>query len=267
MPNTFGYTPWSPSQIDFMRKNYAKYGQAYCAAHLHKSENAIRCKARKMKIRSQEDDSWTEKEVETLKACWMHTSFREMLEALKPRTPLALKRKAAKLKLGARLQGMINGDQGCRLLGVCRPEFNRIVALGNVHTLRDRSARIMRYDRDQVIQAGKDYFRRETAKQAAARIGWNYEKLRTAAARFGATRVADEYKMYPEEWDALSKKWEEHVRRCRASAAKRVLANFHAKTAEQARKILEEAGYYVSPAPCIAPALSIQDTGNALSTN
>lgn len=266
MPNNFGHTPWSPSQIEFLKRNYAAHGQAYCASYLHKSENAIRCKARKLLIQNQ-DEFWTEQEVETLRACWQHASFREMQAALRGRNARAIKRKALKLKLGRRLAGMISPAEGCRLLGVCRPEFDRIVALGKVHALRNRSERIMRYDKAQTIAAGKDYFRRETAKQAADRLKWNYERLRTAAARLGATRMADEYRMYPEEWNALCQKWETHVREYHVVAAKRLRESYHVKSVEQARKILESRGYYVSPAPCTAPASTSPDTGSELSTN
>lgn len=266
MPNNFGNTPWSLSQVEFLKKNYAKRGQAFCAAYLHKSENAVRCKARTLKIQRQKE-TWTEREVEILRGCWQHTSFREMYEALRPHTAIAIKHKAYKLGLGPRHSHMVSILQGCKLLGVCAPEFKRIVALANVNTLRDRSHRIHRYDKAQVLAAGKDYFRRETAMQAAERLGWNYSRLRVAASKLGALKIADEYKMYPEEWDSLCQKWEAHVRECHVAAAKRLRQGYHVRFVARARKILESLGYYVSPVPCTAPTLTSPDTGNALSTN
>lgn len=266
MRKPFGHETWSLSQIEFLKKNYQKQGQSYCAVYLHKTENAVRCKARKMHLQDS-DSAWTPTQLEILEHHWKFCSFREMLMALPGRTAMAIKKKAAKQKLGPRLQGMITAIEGCRLLGVCQPEFRRIVQLGNVTAIRNRSLRVLRYDREQVIAAGKDYFRRETGRQAATRLQWNYERLRTAASKLGAAKTGDEYKLYPEEWDALCQQWETRVKDNYVAAAKRLRESYHVKSVEQAKKILEERGYIVSPAPCTARTSTSQDTGSGLSTS
>ena len=276
MPNNFGNTPWSPSQIEFLKKNYLKHGQAYCAAYLHKSENAIRCKAKSLRI-VRPETAWTDKEVEILRACWPHASYRELRHALKPRTQIAIVRKAHKLKLGNRLSDLLSANAAAKLLGVCIPEFLRITELGNVpYVLRNAGSappaakqpyKHRRYDKTQVIKAGKDYYRRETAVQAAERKNWRYETLRNAAGKLGAYKILDEYKMYPEDWDQLCQRWEERKRQNRANAAKRNLEKYRGKLKAEAARLLQEAGYSVSAATSIVPTLNIPDTGNVPSTN
>lgn len=266
MSNNFGHTPWSPSQIEFLQNNYAKHGQAYCAAYLHKTENAVRCKARAMDLQDKEA-AWTLQEEEILTAFWQHASFREMQAALKKRTTIAIKRKAAKMGLGPRLQGMISADEGCKLLGVCRPEFDRIMALKSVFVLRNQSKRILKYDRDQVLAAGKDYFRRETTVAAADRKGWVYERLRNAARLLGAYKVGDEYRMYPEEWDKLCEQWKARVAKSHATAAARNLNVLNSRVRKAAERLLEANGYSVSHATSIAQGLSLPATGSVPSTS
>lgn len=276
MSNNFGNTPWSPSQVEFLKKNYLKHGQAYCAAYLHKSENAIRCKAGSLKLKH-EDTAWTDKEVEILKACWAHASYREMRHALRPRTLIAIRRKAQKLRLGDRLAGMISASQGAKLLGVCMDEFLRIMDLGNVQaTLQNAGSapptsrqpfKHRRYNKEQVLKAGKDYYRRETLAQAAERKQLTYETLRKAANKLDAYKVADEYRMYPEEWDQLCAQWNDQKRETHANAARRNLERYRGKLRAEAARLLREAGYSVSAATSIVQTLSIPDTGNVLSTN
>lgn len=266
MPNTFGHPPWSPSQIEFLRNNYAKRGQAYCAAYLHKTENAVRCKARSLDLQDREA-AWTKEEEEILVSFWQLASFRELQAALRRRTTIAIKRKAAKMQLGPRLQGMISADEGCRLLGVCRPEFDRIVSLQPVITLRNQSKRILKYDKDQVLAAGKDYFRRETTTAAAQRKGWGYERLRNAARKLGTYKVGDEYRLYPEEWDNLCAQWEAKVAESHATAAARNLNVLNNRIRKAAQRLLEANGYSVSHATSIAQGLSLPATGSAPSTS
>ena len=266
MSSTFGHPPWSPSQLEFLQENYAKRGQAYCAAYLHKTENAVRCKARAMGLQDK-DAAWTPQEEEILTAFWQHASFREMQAALSRRTTTAIKRKAAKMQLGPRLQGMISADEGCKLLGVCRPEFDRIVSLRPVHMLRNQSKRILKYDKDQVLAAGKDYFRRETTAAAAERKGWGYERLRNAARKLNAYKIGDEYRLYPEEWDELCNQWITRIEKSHATAAVRNLNVLNSRIRKAAERLLEANGYSVSHATSIAQSLSLPATGSAPSTN
>lgn len=270
---------WSKEELEFLKKNYKRWGIAYCARKLKRTEGTTRWRANQLGLHVR-TPQWSEQEVEILKAVWQHASYREMLHALKGRSYIALRKKATELKLGPRLQTMLSVREAADKVGVCRRqvltilEFEGVkpVALnwGTTTVLPNDSAvgqfrlqsavtkgRVLKFYEHQVLAAAKSYYSRETVEDAAARFGVYPDTLNRAARHFNIPKVSRKYRLKAKEWDDVFAQWKEYTRQRHALAA-----------AKNGRKYKKRPEYLSAlAATSTVPNSTTPDTGNALSIN
>lgn len=267
--------PWSKEDLDFLEKNYKRWGIAYCAKKLNRTEGTTRWRANQLGVHVR-TPQWSEQEVETLKVVWPHASYREMLHALKGRSYIALRKKATELKLGPRLKTMLSVREAASKVGVCRRQLLAIlefegvkpVALnwGTTTILPNTSVegqfrlqatvtkgRVLKFYEHQVLAAAKSYYSRETVEDAAARFGVYPDTLNRVARHFKIPKVSRKYRLKAKEWDDVFAQWKEYTRKRHAIAA-----------AENGRKYKKRPVYLSAlAATSTVPSSTISDSGSA----
>lgn len=251
----FDSPDWSPGEVEYLRYNYPRIGPSACRAFMqNRSLNALRKKAKKLGLHYS-PKNWTPQENEAFAGAWRHASFRELQAAFPGKTVIAFRRKAARLKLGERLQDMVSEAEGCRILGVYSPEFRKIVGAYPVHRLSAshlRRIRIWKYDKDQLIAAAKEYFALELLTEASQRTGTHCGVLRSACKAMQAPKIGAVYRMRPCDWDRLLQVWKEYTKNQSVRAAKTRWAKSQGS---------------VLPATCTVPTCASLGIGSALSSN
>lgn len=271
--------PWSREELEFLKKNYKKWGIVYCAKKLKRAENATRWKANQLSLRVR-TAHWSNQELETLKAVWPHASYREMVHALKGRTFISIRKKATALKLGPRLATLLGVRDAADKVGVGRRQLLKIMDLEGVKPVAlnwgtttvqsdpnatgsfrlqssKTSGRVLKFYEHQVLAAAKTYFARETVEEASKRLGKACSTLNRICKHYQLPKLYRKYRLKATEWDEIFDLWTQYVKSRHAAAAASNGRNY----------ALKQKQLSALAAASIVPSATTQDIGNVPSIN
>ena len=266
---------WSKDELEFLKKNYKRWGIDYCAKKLQRSAGTVRWRANQLSLRVR-TAHWSPKELEVLKAAWPHASYRELMHALPGRTLISLRKKATSLKLGPRLATLLSVPEAAAKVGVGRRQLLKIMELEGVKPVAlnwgkttvqadpnatgsfrlqssKTSGRVLRFYEHQVLAGAKSYFARETVEEACKRLGKTKCTLNRMCKHYQMPKLYRKYRLKATEWDEIFKLWTQYVAARHAAAAAR----------NGRSSALKKAQLSALAAASTVPASTTPDIGNA----
>jgi len=265
---------WSKEELEFLKKNYKRWGIEYCAKKLQRSAGTVRWRSNQMGLHVR-TAHWSPKELDVLKAAWPHASYREMVHALPGRTFISIRKKAGSLKLGPRLATLLSVPEAANKVGVGRRQLLKIMELeevkpvalnwgtttvqadpnakGNFRLQSSKTVgRVLKFYEHQVIAGAKSYFARETVEDACKRLGKTKCTLNRICRHYKLPKLYRKYRLKAKEWDEIFELWTQYTKARHAAAAAKNGASSSRKKAQLS----------ALAAASTVPMSIVPDTGN-----
>lgn len=175
-----------------------------------------------------------------LREGWAEYTWRWLRENLRGRTQRSIVCRARRLKLGKRLQGFVSAQEGRRITGLSEEGFEWMLLLEGVAHLKVRGGDtdLRAFDPDRLVEATRNYLRRETVTEAAERLGVSQPSLLRAVQHAKADQPPGRYRTFllPAEFDTA---WATWVLR-KVETRQRTTAALIASTYERRRHLSKE---------------------------